>query len=81
MKIGSSFSRGMAIAMHVMTMMADGKITVDEIVTAGKAVASLYGVDLSQEAGKVSLFMEMDGDLHIIVKRDVLERLNVEMEE
>lgn len=66
--------------MQIMNMLADGRITISEIATAAKAIGAMYGIDLSPASPHVYLFEEADGDLHVVLKKTLLDELSIDVD-
>ena len=55
----------------------DGVLSVDEIIPRIKECLAFAGVDIPQFVGDV--FIEKDGDLHIVLSKDLLDKIRIKL--
>jgi len=65
------------VATMALGALADGKVTGREVTEMFFTFLKLNGIDVSGEFHDI--FMEQDGDVHVILSRKLLDKLNFEV--
>ena len=66
------------LLMYAAMALSDGKIDSNEAVKFLEMVLKFAGIPLEQ-VGRYKLFIEQDGDVHIILNAELLKRLKFEL--
>jgi hypothetical protein len=66
-----------ALVNQIVFMLMDGKLTSSEAVQLFNLGLNLVGV--SAASGEYFTFVEQDGDLHIILKKSLLDKLKIDL--